>query len=188
MKLYKVLSLRGKPINGGSGVWSLPKGSKPGKWMPKVEKVEACKRGYHLCQANDLLSWISADEIAIWEAEGRGQKDDREDKTAFAEARLLKLVGTLNARTIRHFAADCAERVLPIFEKKHPKDDRPCRAIKAARDFADGKIDAAARAAAWNAAWDAARAAAWDAAGDAAWDAEKKWQLDRLFYYLKLSK
>ena len=67
-----------------------------------------------------------------------------------------------------HAAADMAERVLPVFYKVRPKDDRPAKAIQAARDFARGKIGAAARAAAGAAAWAAAGDAAWDAAGDAA--------------------
>jgi hypothetical protein len=75
----------------------------------------------------------------------------------------------------RLMAADFAARVLPIWAKKYPKVDRPAKAIKAAKDFARGKITreelAAAGAAARAAAWAAARAAAGDAAGDAAWDA-----------------
>jgi len=67
-------------------------------------------------------------------------------------------------RVMRLMAADFAEAALPIYEKKYPKDDRPRKAIKAARDFANGKITEKERAAAW----DAAGAAAWDAAGDAA--------------------
>ncbi len=38
------------------------------------------------------------------------------------------------------FLADIAESVLPIFEKKYPKDDRPGKAIQAIRDYKDGKI------------------------------------------------
>ena len=37
-------------------------------------------------------------------------------------------------------AAKCAECVLPYFEKKYPKDKRPRKAVKAARDWAEGKI------------------------------------------------
>jgi hypothetical protein len=94
-------------------------------------------------------------------------------------------------KEIRLFAADCAESVLHIYEKQYPNDDRPRKAIQAARDYANGVIGkdelaaaSAAWAAAWAAAWDAsdaARAAAWDAsdaaraaawdASDAAWDA-----------------
>ena len=78
-------------------------------------------------------------------------------------------------KEIRLFAADCADMVLPIYKKEYPGDDRPRKAIQAARDYANGLISAkelaAARAAAWDAAWDAARAAAWAAAWDAARDA-----------------
>ena len=88
----------------------------------------------------------------------------------------------------RLMAADFAEAVLPIYESKYPSDMRPRATIQAARDFAYGRIDAAARAAARAAAGAAAGAAAWDtaraaagaaareaaraAAGDAAGDAQ----------------
>ena len=111
-------------------------------------------------------------------------------------------------RIARLFAADCAEAVLHLFEKKYPKDDRPRKSIQAARDFANGKISAkelsaaraaardAARAAARDAAWaawaaarDATRAAARDAARDAAWaaarDAARDAQKDMLLKYIK---
>ena len=95
-------------------------------------------------------------------------------------------------KEIRLFAADCAEMVLPIYEKEYPNDYRPRKAIHAARDYANGLISAgelvAARAdasaaadaamtkrAAASAAWDAASAAsaasAWRAAQRAAADA-----------------
>lgn len=41
-------------------------------------------------------------------------------------------------RAIRLFACDCAARVLPIFERARPSDDRPHRAIETARRFANG--------------------------------------------------
>ena len=37
-------------------------------------------------------------------------------------------------------AADCAERVLPYFEETFPNDDRPRKAIEAARAWARGEI------------------------------------------------
>ena len=79
---------------------------------------------------------------------------------------MLWLANAVNAdlckdeRKLRHFAADCAEDVLPIFEKERPDDKRPRLVIQAARDFADGKIGDAARAAAGAAARAAAGAAA----------------------------
>ncbi|HUN22220.1 MAG TPA: hypothetical protein PK299_03695 [Anaerolineales bacterium] len=38
------------------------------------------------------------------------------------------------------WAADCAQHVLHLFEEIHPNDERPRRAIEAARDWAQGRI------------------------------------------------
>ena len=58
------------------------------------------------------------------------------------------------------FCADIAESVLIVFEKKHPQDVRPRKAIEAIRSFVDDKISRYELNAAANAA---------DAAGDAAY-------------------
>ena len=61
----------------------------------------------------------------------------------------------------RLFAIDCAERTLPIWEAKHPNDQRPRLAIQAAKDYMAGKItQEELRAAAAAAAYAAAAAAA----------------------------
>lgn len=78
-------------------------------------------------------------------------------------------------RSLALWAADCAERVLPLFEKKFPKDDRPRKAIEALRAWTRGEIrvgearaaGVAAHAAAREADEGATRAAA-RAAGQAA--------------------
>jgi len=57
-------------------------------------------------------------------------------------------------------AADCAELVLPTFERQYPDDRRPRAAIEAARGFALGTVTSTALAAAWAAARAAASAAA----------------------------
>ena len=41
-------------------------------------------------------------------------------------------------RLLAKWAADCAEHVLPLFDK-HSSDERPARAIQVARDWAKGK-------------------------------------------------
>lgn len=74
-------------------------------------------------------------------------------------------------RRLRLWMADCAARVLHIYEKTE-SSPAPRNAIVAARQFARGEIDAAA----WAAAWAAARAAAWAA--------EEAWQFDRLIAWL----
>ena len=166
MTLLKVLGPRGEAIHGGEADWFLPNG-KPGKWMPKVANVRCCSRGYHLVELYSLPEWLRAD-CTIYLAEGKGPSHtDGSGKTAYTKARLLRQV-ECSEHDLRLFAADCAEHVLPIFEKNRPGDDRPRKAIEAARKFARGEIGAAARAAAWAAARDAARAAAWAAARDAA--------------------
>jgi len=61
-------------------------------------------------------------------------------------------------------AADCAERVLPCFEEKYPKDNRPRKAVEAARAWARGEIALSEVRAAAFAAHAAARTAAVHAA------------------------
>jgi len=212
MKYYKCLD-NGNSCHGGSLEWSLPKDGKPGDWMPRIDRIETCVSGYHLCRERDLVDWLS-DEI--YEAEGRGEKIVDNNKVVFQEARLIRKLDKWNDRTARLFSADCAGRVLHLYEDKCPDDKRPRLAILASRDFANGLITekqlaaarAAARDAAWAAARAAARAAAWaaaragvrdaarvasrDAARDAAWaaawagvrDAERKWQTVKLMEYL----
>jgi len=190
-KLYKVTSADGSACHGGSGKWTLPRGGHPGKWMPSIADPSLCRHGYHLVTAEQLLKWLDKPNLVVWEAEGRGPSEHSGDKSAHGEARLLRKVGRWTDKTARLLAADCAKHVLAIFEKERPSDDRPRKAIAAARAFAFGKIGAAARAAArdaaraaaWAAAWAAARAAAWAAARDA----ERKYQTRRLFYWLRKS-
>jgi hypothetical protein len=71
-------------------------------------------------------------------------------------------------REIVGYAADCARRTLPIFDKERPADTRPRDAIDAAHAFADGgRRTAALRQSAW-AAYRAAQEAVSPAAADAA--------------------
>jgi len=46
-------------------------------------------------------------------------------------------------RLVASWAADCAERVLPLFEAEAPTDGRPRDAIARARAFARGELEAA---------------------------------------------
>jgi hypothetical protein len=48
-------------------------------------------------------------------------------------------------RAVAAWAADCAARVLPIFESDAPGDDRPRDAIERARAFARGELSAASQ-------------------------------------------
>ncbi len=165
--LFKVLAEDGRPHHGGKGAWPLPNG-KPGKWLKVDGDLVPCSNGLHLCRPGDLVSWLGP---TVWLAEAGKERIEQADKVVVRRARLLSRCEAWNDRTARLFAADCAERVLTLFERERPDDSRPRDAIAAARAFANDEIDAGARAAAGAAAWAAARAAAWDAAGAAAWAA-----------------
>ncbi len=199
---YKILGENRLPIHGGDGRWP-----EPGEWRDVSGKLVSCKNGLHLCRRDQLIAWLGP---CIWEAEA----DPAEiivdtDKVIARRARLIRQLDAWNTRSQRLFAADCAERVLHLYEREHPGDTRPRDAIAAARAYAIGAIDdderaatqaaawaaaeaaawAATQAAAWAAAWAAARAAAQAAAETAAWDAaeaaERAWQTERLFDYLE---
>ena len=194
MKLYKVLGDNGQPCNGGAGEWFLPKGNRPGKWMPAIKgPLVPCLHGYHLCRCTDLIKWLGSN---IYEAEYRGELVKDNNKVVVREVRLLRRMNWDDS-IARHFACDCAERVLHIYEKEYPDDLRVRNCIEIARKVANGELPIENLGAARDAAWDAARDAAWDAASaasaarDAAWgasaarDAEKNWQTLHLFEYLE---
>lgn len=65
---------------------------------------------------------------------------------------LKELTGKLDQITLAIWACDCAEHVLPHFEEKYPKDERPRKAIEAGRAWIQGKISVGeARSAAFSA-------------------------------------
>ena len=124
-----------------------------------VSRIQLCTYGYHSSPTLwDALQYANGPMACLVEVgESLGHDDAPAPKNVHATRTLIKAVNI--DRELRLFAADCAGRVLHIFETDYPKDDRPRKAIQAARDFANGKIDAAAGAAAW-----------------AAGAAERKWQ------------
>ena len=67
----------------------------------------------------------------------------------------------------RLFACDMAERVLPLFEKQFPLDERPRKAIEISRLFAEGKANKEELGKARDAAYHAADAAYYHAANAA---------------------
>ena len=208
MTYYKVLAVDGvSPQHGGSGKWFVPKGGRVGKWMPAIKDISSCSRGYHFVTLEQLPRWIGP---TLYEVEVRGQIIHESDKSVAEQARLVRRIETWNNKTLRLYAADCAERVVSLYEKDYPTDTRPRKAIQAARDFANGKITAEELNAAANAAYVAAYATATayaayaaayaayaaacaavaayaaDAAASAAAVVDRKWQVERLRYYLEI--
>lgn len=96
--------------DGGAVVYATPPVSFA-QALPEVEKPSMdALRAPMVC---------SADEAA----RGREMRFDKRDHSSLAL-----------------WAADCAERALPYFEEKRPKDDRPRKAIEAGRAWARGEI------------------------------------------------
>lgn len=52
----------------------------------------------------------------------------------------MKSILLQHHKLLATWAADCAEHVLPAFERHHPWDDRPRKAIEGARAWAKGRI------------------------------------------------
>ena len=78
--------------------------------------------------------------------------------------KIAELAAKTDQKALAIWAADCAERVLPYFEKKYPKDNRPRKAVEAGRAWSRGELSVSkARSAAL-----ASHAAARDAEDDAA--------------------
>ena len=50
---------------------------------------------------------------------------------------MLELVGRTDQKTLALWAIDCAERVMPYFEEKYPKDARPRKAIETLKAWID---------------------------------------------------
>lgn len=61
--------------------------------------------------------------------------------------------------SLARWAADCVERVLPVFEEAYPQDDRPRKALEKARSWARGEIPVSAARSASSDANAAARSA-----------------------------
>ena len=85
-------------------------------------------------------------------------------------------------RLVAAWAADCAERVLPLFEREAPDDDRSRDAIARARAYARGELDSAGeirrRFVAGRAAAYAVKAVGTDRPDEA--DAEIDWQIQQM--------
>lgn len=177
MTYYKVLDTDGSCYNGGSGAWP------ENKWMPELEEVrlEPCFYGYHILEEQDLIYWLGP-AIAPVEVPETARVVRHGNKSIVARAKRGPFLSTWNETTQRLFAADCAERVLHLYEAKYPSDNRPRRAIEVARLYALGKATAEELRATAASATYAAYAAS---AATAASVSERQWQTTRLWQYLR---
>ena len=146
----------------GTCVW------KVGEWK-KEDSVELCSTGFHASEhIYQAFSYVQGEVLARVEVRGESKKED--DKQAWTEMRIKKAYKWTKEESVK-LAVFAAELVIDIYQKQYPNDDRPKKAIEAAKEYISDpseKNRAAARAAraaayAADAAADAARAAAYAA-------------------------
>lgn len=133
-RYYKILNPHYTPIvsNQNEPAW------KEQTWMPPVDgPLKLLRNGYCLLRPLDVATWIRAG-VGIWRAE---VQDDIVEMEDYIMARSARLVHRLpwNETMMRQFAADCAERALPIYEQDYPDDNRPRMAIEIARQYSIGE-------------------------------------------------
>lgn len=135
--------------------------------MDAREFTRLCKR-FKACREG--LDWIAGKSLKEFWA-----TCERADWMLWLCEKLAGEKGWPKRQKIVLVACLCAERALPIFEKKYPKDGRPRKAIEAARAWAQEtgtKLEARRAAAAYDAA-DTAYADAYATDADAAYAACK---------------
>jgi len=122
-------------------------------WKKHEGEVRCCSGGFHASiRAIDALRYVSGSVIAKVEVKGKSHIE--KDKEAWESMRIIEARHWKKEDSVK-LAIFCAEKVLPIYEKRYPKDDRVRKAIEAAKIYlADASemnrfaaADAAARAA-----------------------------------------
>lgn len=143
----KFLTRDGYPCHGGSGRWALPSHDAPGEWMPVIDDLKPCRRGYHLCRmlpSTDLFSHASP---YLWISQYMGDHIVHNNKVVAGRARLVLPVDTWNVTNQRLFIIDCVEHVLPWCGAELPR----CREfLDTLRTVVKGRLKSAAYSSAYN--------------------------------------
>ena len=78
MKFYKVISKDNKAMHGGNFDYTdyLPKSDKAGKWLPIIDNIKECEKGYHV--TNYWNMWLESKDNKIFEVEVKELLDKKE--------------------------------------------------------------------------------------------------------------
>jgi len=182
---YKFLHKGLKSENGGTK-WE------KGVWKHQDGELKLCGNGFHCSiEPYDAFSYVQGELLAKVEVKGKHLSDD--NKECWSDMRVVKTYKWTKKDSLK-LAIFSAELVLPNFEKEYPDDDRPRKAIEAAKKvlFHDTEKNRSSARSAWSSAgssaWSAARSAgsaawsawssarsaarsAWSSAGSSAWSA-----------------
>ncbi len=140
--LYKGMLENGHTRYNRAG-WSLPIGTRPGKWMPKIDRLVMCESGYHVCTIDQLPMWIAP---AIYVVEVRGEKVEDNKKSAWQQARLVRRLGGWGMAEMVEWAETCAGRVAHLRSDANAANARAAAAASASAAAANARAAAAAYA------------------------------------------
>ncbi len=141
--------------NNGNIDWKI------GQWFHQDGEIKACQNGFHGSKRIiDAIQFVDCEIIAVVEVKGKSDKSEK-DKQAWSDMKIVKAYEWDKTASVK-LAIFAAEQVIDIYEKEYPKDDRPRKAIEAAKTYLKNPTEENKQAA--RAAWAAARAAAWAAA------------------------
>lgn len=121
--LYKFLRT-GLKSNSGDHTWEMD------KWYHE-DKVEICDKGFHASKTPlQAFSYVAGEIVA--QVEVSGESEIQDDKESWSYMRIIKAYHWKRIDSIA-LAIYAAELVLHIFEEEYPEDDRPRKAIEAAK-------------------------------------------------------
>ena len=157
MKRYKFLELKRSRIVSGHNndfKWKVD------EWYKAKGKLSMCANGFH-CSVKplDALSYVGGEVLAIVEVRGKSEKQS--DKQCWSEMRIAKAYKWTKKDSVA-LSIYSAELVLKNFEKKYPDDNRPRKALEAAKKVLekDTKKNRSAAESTAESAWSAAQSAA----------------------------
>jgi hypothetical protein len=124
--LWKFMRTGLKSDNGENRNWKI------GVWR-KENDIDICNVGFHASKTPlQALNYVKGEIIA--RVEVKGKSIIQEDKQCWSEMRIIKAYHWKREDSIS-LAIYSAELVLDIFEKKYPENNRPRKAIEAAKNY-----------------------------------------------------
>lgn len=129
--VFKVLSVGGRSVFGGTALWPPPYGGEPGRWLEVKGELAVCRNGFHLAVGPQIVRWLGP---TLWIAEYGGDYLDAGTKVVARRARLVRRVDTWTAEVARQWCLEIAELVLPVYESECPNDTRVRQSFDVARE------------------------------------------------------
>lgn len=125
-KRYKFLRA-GMKSDSGNLTW------KKGVWVHEDRELDICSIGLHCSKYPDqAFSYVQGEILAVVEVKGRSIIQD--NKECWSDMRIVKAYEWTKNDSIA-MSILAAELVIDIFEKEYPNDDRPRKAIEAAKIY-----------------------------------------------------